>query len=144
MKRHAPQRDERGLTAVGVAFLLVVGALFVFVGYAAVVNQTCGSKIKPTQRKISNVKSAVNTFYAIVGRYPTQWEGFLPLLHPPDGLKPMLETLPRDDWGNVLLYLSPPLASHVPFEIRSAGADGVWFTDDDLSSVRRDRPTSGE
>lgn len=139
MKRYAPRRAERGLTWVGVAIVLLLGALFVFVGYLAVVNQSCGGgKIKTTQLKLGGVKSAVQQYYATVGVYPTQWEGFIPLLHPPDGLKPMLETLPRDEWGNLLLYFSPPIAGDAPFELRSAGADGVWFTDDDLSSIRRE------
>lgn len=92
-------------------------------------------KAEQTRQKIASVKTAVRTYYVTVGQYPTQSEGFRALLNPPDGLKPMLDAEPKDEWGNALRYFNPPLRGNGPFEIRSKGPDGEERTDDDLSSM---------
>lgn len=143
MRRHhlsrriaAARQGERGMTLLEIMIVIAILGMLAGVIVVAVMNQLDNAKIKATQLKIGNVKSAVNTFYATVGQYPTQSEGFRTLLNPPDGLKPMLESEPKDEWGNALMYFSPPKRGNAPFEIRSKGADGQEGTDDDLSSIK--------
>ncbi len=133
----AARQGERGMTLLEIMIVIAILGMLAGVIVVAVMNQLDNAKIKATQLKIGNVKSAVNTFYATVGQYPTQSEGFRILLNPPDGLKPMLEGEPKDEWGNALMYFNPPKQGNAPFEIRSKGADGQEGTDDDLSSIKR-------
>lgn len=144
MRRHhlsrrvaAARQGQRGMTLLEIMIVIAILGMLAGVIVVAVMNQLDNAKIKATQLKIGNVKSAVNTYYATVGQYPTQSEGFRVLLNPPDGLKPMLEGEPKDEWGNALMYFNPPKRGNAPFEIRSKGADGQEGTDDDLSSVKK-------
>ena len=54
-------------------------------------------------------------------------------MSPPDGLKPMLEAMPKDDFGNEILYFNPARKGNRPFEVVSKGADGRSGTADDLT-----------
>lgn len=132
----AARQGERGMTLLEIMIVIAILGMLAGVIVVAVMNQFENAKIKATQLKIGNLKSAVQTYYTTVGQYPTQSEGFRALLNPPDGLKPMLEGEPKDEWGNVFMYFNPPKQGRAPFEIRSKGPDGQEGTDDDISSQK--------
>lgn len=87
------------------------------------------SKIKTTMAQISSLDSAVEQFYAEVGRYPTQEEGLAALLKAPAGVDadkwrgPYLRKneLPKDGWNRPFEYAFDEQGR---FLIRSLGADG--------------------
>lgn len=68
------------------------------------------------------------------GRYPTPEEGLDLLVARGIYRQP----LKRDPWGNPYRLLPPREAGGIP-EIRSDGEDGKPGTDDDISSVPRER-----
>lgn len=135
-RRAIARQGQKGMTLLEIMIVIAILGMLAGVIVVAVMNQLENAKIKTTQLKIGQVKSAVNSYYANFNEYPSQSQGFKPLLNPPNGFRPMLEEEPKDDWGNPLMYFSPPKRGNAPFEIRSKGADGQEGTDDDLSSVK--------
>lgn len=121
------------------AAVLTPVAMIVAVTVISEMNTYGPAKISATYLKVGNLKQAVQTYYTTVGEYPSQEVGFAGLLAPPDGYKPMLESPPKDEWGNAFVYFSPPKKGRAPFEVVSMGPDGELGTDDDISSARRER-----
>jgi general secretion pathway protein G len=81
------------------------------------------SKQNAAKAEIARMVDAVEAFYAVHNRYPTNEEGLAVLAEKtprfPDGL---LSKIPTDPWGNAYIYNSPGRSA--PFEIISYGADG--------------------
>ena len=73
--------------------------------------------------QISTFVGAVESFYAIQGRYPTTDEGLevLTEVNNSTGEK-YLQKIPSDPWKNPYEYVNP--GSTLPYEIVSLGADG--------------------
>ena len=95
-------------------------------------NQFDNAKINTTKLKLKSVQQALNQYNVMVGEFPSQGEGLRALTTPPDGLKPMLESIPKDDFGNEILYFNPARKGGQPFEVMSKGPDGQEGTDDDI------------
>ena len=81
------------------------------------------SRQNAAQAEIAKIKDALEAYYMIHNRYPTNEEGLAVLLEKtpkfPDGL---LNKVPTDPWGNAYVYNSPGRTS--AFEVISYGADG--------------------
>jgi general secretion pathway protein G len=82
------------------------------------------SRQNAAKAEISRMVDAVQAFYAVHSRYPTNEEGLAILTARtpqfPDGL---INRVPTDPWGNDYVYNSPGRNGN-PFEIISYGADG--------------------
>jgi general secretion pathway protein G len=81
------------------------------------------SKQNAAKVEIAKICQALETFYAVYDRYPTNDEGLQILATKsekfPDGL---LNKLPRDPWGNPYQYNNP--GKHGAYEVICYGADG--------------------
>ena len=81
------------------------------------------SKQNAARGEISRIVQALETFYSVHGRYPTNEEGLEILAQPsdefPDGL---LNKVPIDPWKRPYVYNNPGRKS--AFEVICLGADG--------------------
>ena len=81
-------------------------------------------KQNAARTEISNICSALESFYSVEGRYPTNDEGLAQLTQKTDRIpEPLLANLPVDPWGRPYQYLQPGRNSR-PYEVISYGADG--------------------
>jgi general secretion pathway protein G len=81
------------------------------------------SKQNAAKVEIAKICQALETYYAVYDRYPTNDEGLQILATKsekfPDGL---LNKLPRDPWGNPYQYNNP--GKHGHYDVICYGADG--------------------
>ena len=81
------------------------------------------SKQNAAKAEISKMVDALEAYYAVQNRYPTNEEGIAALVEKtskfPDGL---LSKVPTDPWGNAYVYNCPGRTS--AYEIICYGADG--------------------
>jgi general secretion pathway protein G len=135
------KKNHKGFTIVEImAVLVIIGLLATLVG-TRVIKQIEKAKYETTKANLKTLHTAVNQFFMDVGRLPTQEEGLEALITPPAGIEGYdpggyLEQtkIPKDGWKHELKYSLAP-ESGKPFEIRSAGPDGEFYTDDDLVST---------
>jgi general secretion pathway protein G len=138
------KRVKKGFTIVEImAVLVIIGLLATMVG-TTVIKQIEKAKVETTKANLKTLQSAVNSFFMDVGRLPTQEEGLEALVvQPTDAEKwdpsGYLDStkLPKDGWRTEFKYSVAP-ESGKPFEIRSAGPDKEFYTDDDLVSTNID------
>ena len=122
-ERHPGRTHRRGFSLVELIVVMVI--LGMLAGLVAV--RTRGylitSKQNAAKAEIARLSSAIETFYAARGRYPTTDEGLRVLAQPGDGFPDgIVNKIPDDPWQRPYEYLSP--GSTGPFEVLSLGADG--------------------
>jgi len=125
------KRKNEGFTLVE---LLVVLVILMVIGTIAVQNfsgQEDKAKVKAARASFATLENALERFKLDMGRYPTEEEGLMALLVPPEdddgswGPKYLKkERFLQDGWGNDYVYVVPGPDGE-PFEIFSYGADGA-------------------
>jgi general secretion pathway protein G len=124
LARHA----EAGFTLVEMLVVLTIIGLIVGLVGPRVLNYLGESKVKTAKIQIESISSALDLYYADVGRYPSSSEGLAALTQQPGVQQgwngPYLRggVVPRDPWGNPYAYRSP--GEHGAFDIVSHGARG--------------------
>lgn len=93
----------------------------------------------------SAIAAAIKMYQVNAGRYPKTSEGLRALVERPGSLSDerswvkLADSVPLDPWQTEYRYTDRSMkrVAH-PFEIRSAGPDGLFDTEDDISSLDPD------
>ena len=128
------RRRRAGFTLMEV---LLVLAILVIIGSIVVVNFTGimgGADEDSSQIQVDNVANACKLFKTQMGRAPTD---LTELVNKPAQIPrgrnwrgPYMDEIPNDQWDRALQYTSNTQTN--TFEVRSAGTDGQFNTEDDL------------
>ena len=126
-------RFEKGMTLLEVMIVIAILGLLASVVVVAVMDQLENSKVKTTKLKMGTIKTALNQYKVNHGEYPGG-DGLKKLLNPPEGMRPYLKgkDVPKDSFGNAIIYKASTGSNGVPFELISKGSDGQMGTDDDI------------
>ncbi len=100
------------------------------------------ARIQRAETDMQGITSALMSYRALAGRYPTSQQGISALVekptlspkprrYPPKGF---MKSLPKDPWGEPYVYLMPGSKDATTFELISFGADQKEGGGDDLSS----------
>jgi general secretion pathway protein G len=115
--------------AIGTLVGLLVVAGMVAYGFSA---GTTPAKNQTARTQLQMIGEALELYRLNTGRYPSAAEGLRALAAPsPDG--PILESVPRDPWGNDYVYLFPGRTAPDTYELTSFGADGISGGGDDIT-----------
>ena len=147
MKTRTEHSQNAGFTLVEMLVVLAIISLLAGVVVLNVAPQLLAGSQGKAKAQIQIFSTALNTYYAQQGRYPTQEQGLealvqkpvrgpIPSSYPEAGYLATRE-LPLDPWGNPYIYLIPGRQGEV-FEILTYGADGEeggTGADEDLSSA---------
>lgn len=112
-----------------VVVVAIITMLMSAVGIYAM-GQLIETRVTTAKNELKTLESALDSYFAITGRYPDVQQGFTPLLE-----RRVLRDPPVDPWGNPFRYA---LVNGVPV-VSTLGADGLeGGTDDatDLSTAR--------
>jgi len=117
------RQGRRGFSLIELMIVLVIIGLLAGAVTVNVRAYLLKARQNTARQEIATIMTALNTFYAEYGRYPTNEEGLGVLSRPTEKLpEPLLEGYPTDPWGRPYQYLSPGMAG--PFEVVSYGGDG--------------------
>lgn len=120
------RRNRRGMSLIEIIVVItIISMLMSAVGVYAL------GAYKESQRNtakldVKNVGIALDMYRASQGRYPNPADGFAPLIK-----AHALKTLPKDPWGNALVW---KLVDGEPV-VTSLGADGVSGGIDDAADI---------
>jgi len=136
----ARQAKQRGFTLLEIMVVIVILGLLA----SFIIPNLMGNKDKADRQKavsdIVALENALDMYRLDNGRYPTQQQGLSALIAKPT-LSPIprnypeegyLRRLPQDPWGSDYQLRNPGKTSKI--DIMSAGADGEFDTDDDISN----------
>jgi general secretion pathway protein G len=116
--------------------IVIIGLLAGVVSFS-VRGYLVAAKQNIARSEIAKIGQALDTFYTVFDRYPSNSEGLEALVDKsekfPDGI---LNKLPRDPWGNPYQYNHPGRST--PYEVLCLGADqreGGSGAESDISSA---------
>ncbi|MDZ4853064.1 MAG: type II secretion system major pseudopilin GspG [Pirellulaceae bacterium] len=113
---------RRAFSLVELMAVMVILALLATATVLAVVGFSDTARATKAVTDISTLVKALDSFYTVNGRYPTNAEGLEILTQPGKGSSSgFLKKIPKDPWQNRYEYFSP--GSKGPFEVISRGAD---------------------
>ena len=125
---------RRGMSLIEIVVVIaIITMLMSAVGMYAI-GQLRESRVTTAKNELKTLENALDSYFAITGKYPDAQLGFAPLLE-----RRVLRDPPVDPWGNPFRYA---LVNGVPV-ISTLGADGVEGGIDDatdLSTARNARP----
>ena len=134
------RRSNRfGFTMIEMLVVLLIIGVLAAIAVPPLLRHGPEAREKATRLQISNLKTALGTFYLENSRYPTTEEGLDPLVNCPADLTttwkgPYMEELPLDGWGRPFIYRVPS-GSTPAFLIASVGNDGLEGTNDDITNL---------
>jgi len=147
------RRMDRRMTRRGAFTLLEVLMVVVIIGILAALvvpnffGASEGAKEDLTRATItSGINGTLDLFRMHVGRYPTTDEGLAALMKAPDDPElakkwrgPYIKegAKLRDAWGNELRYESPGSYNQSTYDLSSAGKNGQFGDDDDVTNWER-------
>jgi general secretion pathway protein G len=118
--RHRP---VRAFTLVEIMVVIVIIGLLATAVTINVRSYLTSAKQKVARQDLATISQALDSFWAVYGRYPTNEETLDVLTKPSEKLpEPLLKSLPADPWGHPYQYNSP--GPKGPYEIVCFGADG--------------------
>ncbi len=135
---------ESGITLIEIMVVLVIIAGIAYIVGTNVLGRLEKARIDTTKIQIKQLEAAVKQFKLDQGFYPDTQQGLQALITPPTTGRPVrnyppqgyLESnrLPQDAWGSDYIYIGPDQTGDRSFVIISPGPDGVYPSDDDISS----------
>lgn len=133
-RNRRPRRKVRGLTLIEILVVVTILGLIAGIVGVSVLNQLQGAQEDTTRTQLKSIGDSLDIYKMKVGKYPTTTEGLGVLVSPPNGRKPIMDSIPQDPWGNDYVYLSPGQHNPARFDLYSKGSDGQSGTEDDITN----------
>lgn len=130
---------KSGFTFVELIIALAILAVLAVVIIPNTFRYLSESKIRKTETTLGTLRTAITSYYAAVGKYPTSLQDLI--RKPADvPLKKWvakfleLDEVPADAWGNEFVYKLTSKAAH-PYELYSYGPNGPGAPAEEMISV---------
>ncbi|MDP0490467.1 MAG: type II secretion system major pseudopilin GspG [Verrucomicrobiota bacterium JB023] len=122
--------------------IAVLGIIALILGAAAVVvgRSGEGAAISTTEAMVQGIETKLMEYRRLGGNYPSDSQGLNALVNKPSTAPiprrwtKAYDNVPKDAWGNEFQYKYPGSQDKNRPEVISAGTDGEFGTDDDISS----------
>lgn len=113
----------RGFSLVEIMVVLVIIGLLAGLVSVNVRGYLVRAKQNAARAEISTIAEALESYYTIHDRYPTNEQGLAALTQTSDRMtQPLLQQSPVDPWGRPYQYNQPGRSG--PYEVMTLGADG--------------------
>ncbi|MFC7338678.1 type II secretion system protein GspG [Haloferula chungangensis] len=129
-------------TFAGLGAFSCGAAMVSVIYYSGVMSPVSGTVHRRIPSDWISIGAALRMFEINMGRFPETAEGLSVLVNRPAGMAAsdrwvrLMDRIPLDPWQKEYRYINRSKTSvEKPFELRSSGPDGVFDTEDDISSL---------
>lgn len=144
LKMFRCQRRRSGFTFLEIMLVVVIIGILAATVMPRLVGKTGQAKVNATQASMESVKTALHAYEMDNDGFPSTSEGLAALITRPSSVSEEQyaeggyisdKKLPRDAWGREFQYAHP--SEHgMDFDLVSAGKDGQFGTEDDISNYK--------
>jgi general secretion pathway protein G len=129
-RRPVSRRRAAGFSLLELMMVVIIMGILMSVVIVNLSGQADKAKIGTTKAKLKTIKSALAGYSGEFGSFPTTELGLQTLV-----TNKQLDGVPLDGWKRQLRYFFPGTSGNPdqPYDLMSAGPDGVWQTADDLN-----------
>ena len=133
-------KQARGFSLLEMIVVIGIIGLILSVAVAVVGRSGDTANIKMSETLVKGVETKLREYRLLGGIYPSQAQGLEALVTKPSTAplpkrySSLYETLPVDPWGGELKYKFPGSKDPRIPEVISAGPDGIFDNEDDISS----------
>jgi general secretion pathway protein G len=128
-KQQQRRRRNRGMTLIEIMVVITILGLIAAAVGVAVIPRLDEAKVDTARLDIGNIQGAFKLYYAKKGNYPDTATGLKALVD-----SNILETIPKDPWGNDYTYLNEG-GKPVVMSYGADGTQGGEGTSADISSA---------
>jgi general secretion pathway protein G len=126
-------RRVRGMSLLEIMVVItLIGLVTAAIG-VAVINQLGKGQSDAARNQAYEIAKSLDIYKLQNGSYPSTAQGLSVLANPPKG-KPIMESVPKDPWGNDYIYVIPGQKNASKFDVRSKGNDAQEGTEDDVGN----------
>lgn len=122
-----PAALRRGFTLLEILLVLAILGVLATVAAVNLIGQGNAARVKACAQQLNTLKNMLSAYQLETGGFPTTQEGLVALV------PVYMDKIPGDAWQTPFSYLSPTNDPNRPFELKSAGPDKQWGTEDDLN-----------
>ncbi len=133
-RRRRPRRGQAGLTLIEILVVVTILGIIASIVGISVADQLEDAKIDSCRVQLEEMSKALDLYRVKYHRYPTTAEGLNALTSPPGGKTPIMDSIPKDQWDQDFVYVSPGQHNSSKFDLQSKGPDGVADTEDDIKN----------
>jgi general secretion pathway protein G len=127
MHRRLHGASRSGFTLLEILLVLAILGVLATVAAVNLIGTGNRARIDATGQQLITLKQQLTAYNLDKGGFPTTQEGLRVLV--PN----YMEKIPLDAWNTELAYLAPMDDPNRPFELKSAGPDRQFGTEDDIS-----------
>jgi general secretion pathway protein G len=132
-RKNSRNQAPRGMSLLEIMIVItLIGLVTAAIG-VTVMNQLGKGQTDTARNQAYEIAKSMELFKLQVGKYPSTSEGIAALVNPAKG-KPIMDSNPKDPWGNEFIYLNPGQKNPNKFDIRSKGNDGQEGNEDDVGN----------
>lgn len=115
----------RGFTLLEILLVLAILGVLATVAAVNLIGTSERARVKATSQQLVTLKNQLSSYNLDKGGFPTTAEGLQALV------PTYMDKIPGDAWNTPFSYVAP--GQDRPFELKSAGPDKEFGTQDDLN-----------
>jgi general secretion pathway protein G len=130
-RRRRARKSQRGLTLIEILVVVTILGIIASMVGIQVANQMEEAKIDTTRVQMTDIAKALDLYKIKFNKYP---QALSELVTPPEGKKPIMDHIPKDQWDADYVYIFPGQHNPGKFDLQSKGPDGVTDNEDDITN----------
>ena len=126
--------SQRGMTLIEIMVVLIIIGMIAGFVTVEIFGQLSQAQAQTAQNQIMAIGDSLDLYRLNNRRYPSTADGLLALVTAQGKARPIMESIPKDPWGQDYVYIYPGTQNTGKYDLMSYGDDGAQGGGDDVTN----------